>query len=85
MCIRQVPQIWDNVVEDVSNTYMTGHRVRTGSIAAMDKDLTYTKEPKHGKGKPDPGTMTKWLSGANAALQVGQLVVTADPAQCQHQ
>ena len=32
-----------------------------------------------------PGTMTKWLSGANAALQVGQLVVTADPSQCQHQ
>ena len=80
----KVPQTWDSLVEDVSNTYMTGHRVRTGSMS-MDKDLTYTKEPKHGKGKADPGTMTKWLSGANAALQVGQLVVTADPAQCQHQ
>ena len=80
----KVPQTWDNLVEDVSNTYMTGHRVRSGSIP-MDKDLTYTKESKHGKGKADSGTMTKWLSGANAALQVGQLVVTADPAQCQHQ
>lgn len=68
----------------MSNKYMTGHRVRTGSVP-MDKDLTYSKEPKRGKGKPDPGTMTKWLSGANAALQVGQLVVTADPGQCQHQ
>ena len=80
----RVPQTWDNLVEDVSNTYMTGHRLRTGAMP-MDKDVTYTKEAKHGKGKADPGTMTKWLSGANAALQVGQLVVTADPAQCQHQ
>ena len=80
----KVPQTWDNLVEDVSNTYMTGHRVRTGSMP-MDMDLTYTKESKHRKGKADSGTMTKWLSGANAALQVGQLVVTADPAQCQHQ
>ena len=84
ICAGRVPQTWDNLVGDVSNTYMTGDRVRTGSTP-MDKDLTYSKEPKHGKGKTDPGKMTKWLSGANTALQVGQLVVSADPAQCQHQ
>ena len=84
----KVPQSWDDLVEDVSNTYMTGHRVRTGSnLMPMDRDLTYTKGTKGGKGGKavDPGTMTKWLSGANTALQVGQLVVSADPAQCQHQ
>ena len=85
----KVPQTWDPIVEDVSSTYMTGHRVRTGSAAIpMDKDLTYSKGAKKGgKEKPavDPGTLTKWLSGANTALQVGQLVVSADPSQCQHQ
>lgn len=83
----KVPQTWDPVVEDVSNTYMTGHRTaRAGSTTPMDRDLAYTKGPKKGKAAAaDPGTMTKWLSGANTALQVGQLIVTADPKQCSNQ